>query len=111
MIGMDRRTGRTISGLAQLASRMQQVLTTVQGSRVRRRGFGGDVPAALAQLVNPGMMLTTKAAMFDALANNASVADFTATKIQFQATEAGLIVFVSGSWNGSDVTVPVPIHD
>lgn len=111
MIGMDRRTGRTISGMTQLASRMQQVLTTVQGSRVRRRQFGGDVPDALAQLVNPGMILTTKAAMFDALANNASVADFSATKIQFQATETGLIAFVSGSWNGSDVTVPVPLHD
>lgn len=111
MIGMDRRTGRTISGLTQLASRMQQVMTTVVGSRVRRRQFGGDVPAALAQIVSPGMILTTKAAMFDALATNPSVADFTAKNIQFQATETGLIAYVSGSWNGSDVNVPVPLHD
>ncbi len=49
--------------------------------------------------------------MFDALATNPNVADFTAKNIRFQATETGLIAYVSGSWNSSDVNVPVPLHD
>ena len=49
MIGMDRRTGRTIGAWAQFVSRVTQVMTTPLGSREHRRRFGSRVPETLAQ--------------------------------------------------------------
>lgn len=112
MIGMDRRTGRTISGIDQLASRMLQVFTTQAGSRIRRREFGGTVPDALGNLINHENILISKAAMFDALASAKNgMDDFDAKEIQIQPADGGLIVYVSGQWQGTDITVPVPLYD
>lgn len=71
MLGMDRRTGRFISGTEQLASRLLQVFTTQNSSRTRRRLFGSNVPDALARLTNQALVLQVKAEMFDAMLNPA----------------------------------------
>lgn len=112
MIGMDRRTGRTISGVAQLASRLQQVFTTQLGARNRRRRFGSNVPAKLGHNVNPVLLLTAKAEMFDALADPANgCTDFRARNIQLQATDTGFVAELSGRYTGADITVRVPLND
>lgn len=112
MIGMDRRTGRTISGTQQLASRLQQVFTTQRASRNRRRAFGCQLPSLLSHNVNLSLLLTAKAEMFDALADpNNGCSDFSAHNIQLQATEAGFIAELQGRYRGADITVRVPLND
>lgn len=110
MLGMDRRTGRFISGTEQLASRLLQVFTTPRAARARRRLFGGDVPDALARLTNQALVLQVKAAMFDAMLDPANgVLDFKATRIQFELVSDGLHAHIDGSWQGADITVRVPL--
>lgn len=112
MLGMDRRTGRTISGTEQLASRLLQVFTTQLASRPRRRQFGSTAPDALAQLTNQATVLQLKAAMFDAmLLPDNGVMDFTAKRIQFEVIGESLHAHIDGSWRGADITVRVPIYD
>jgi phage baseplate assembly protein W len=43
-VGMDRETGRAISGTAHLAQSIGDILTTRIGSRVERRAYGSTVP-------------------------------------------------------------------
>ncbi len=110
MLGMDRRTGRFISGTEQLASRLLQVFTTPRAARARRRLFGSDVPDSLARLTNQALVLQVKAAMFDALLEPANgVLDFKATRIQFEIVGDGLHAHIDGSWQGADITVRVPL--
>ena len=42
--GMDRQTGRAISGTAHLAQSIGDILTTRIGTRVERRAYGSAVP-------------------------------------------------------------------
>ena len=42
--GMDRTTGRTLTGTAHLAQSIGDILTTRIGSRVERRSYGSTVP-------------------------------------------------------------------
>lgn len=42
MLGIDRITGRTIAGKAQLASRLREILTTCLGEVAKRREFGAN---------------------------------------------------------------------
>ena len=112
MIGMDRRTGRTISGTQQLASRLQQVFTTQRAARNRRRAFGCQLPSMLGHNVNHGLLLSAKAEMFDALIDPKNgCSDFNANNIQLQATEAGFIAELKGRYRGEDITVRVPLND
>ncbi|NHT35797.1 phage baseplate protein [Aeromonas hydrophila] len=112
MLGMDRRTGRFISGTEQLASRLLQVFTTQNSSRTRRRLFGSNVPDALARLTNQALVLQVKAEMFDAMLNPANgVLDFKPTRIQFEVVNDGLHAHIDGRWRGSDITVRVPLYD
>lgn len=43
MLGMDKNTGRAISGLAHLKQSIEDILTTPKGSRVMRRDYGSDL--------------------------------------------------------------------
>jgi len=48
MIGMNAKTGKSISGLAHLKQSIEDILTTPKGSRVMRRDYG----CALFELVD-----------------------------------------------------------
>lgn len=43
-VGMDRETGRSLSGTAHLAQSIGDILSTRIGSRVERRDYGSKVP-------------------------------------------------------------------
>ncbi len=47
MLGMDKHTGRAISGLAHLRQSIEDILTTPKGSRVMRRDYGSDLFALI----------------------------------------------------------------
>ena len=56
--GIDRRTGKLISGLAHVRQSVEVIFTTHLASRVMRRTFGSDVPVLLGRsnLTKPEML-------------------------------------------------------
>ncbi len=110
MFGMDARTGRTLRGFEQLASRLQQLFTTRQGSRYRRRAFGCHVPDYLGRNVSPDVALLIKADMFDAMADPANgITDFSPKQIELKPADAGFFVSIFGHYEGEYVEVKVHV--
>lgn len=110
MLGMDAKTGRTIRGVEQLASRLQQLFTTLLGSRYRRRAVGCNVPKYLGVNADLDMALMMKADMFDAMAEPSNgITDFRPKHIDIQPASAGFFVFVSGHYDGEYVEVKVDV--
>ncbi len=52
MIGINRHTGRAISGDAHLAQSIADILSTPKGTRVMRRDYGSDLPDLIDQPLN-----------------------------------------------------------
>lgn len=52
MLGMDRTTGKPLSGLAHLQQSITDILTTPVGSRVMRRDYGSLIPLLIDQPFN-----------------------------------------------------------
>lgn len=67
MQGMDRRTGRKLSGLDHLWQSVEDILTTRIGSRVMRRSYGSDLPNLIDEPFNEAVRLDMIAATADAL--------------------------------------------
>lgn len=62
MNGMDRRTGKAISGNAHLAQSLGDLLSTPIGTRVMRRDYGSQLFALIDQPLNPATRLLIFAA-------------------------------------------------
>ncbi len=54
MIGMDRRTGQSVSGLAHLRQSIEDILTTPVGSRRMRPEYGSQLRRYVDLPVNDG---------------------------------------------------------
>lgn len=54
MIGMDRRTGQSVSGLAHLRQSIEDILTTPVGSRRMRPKYGSQLRRYVDLPVNEG---------------------------------------------------------
>jgi phage baseplate assembly protein W len=53
MAGIDRFTGKPLSGWAHVSQSIEVILTTRFGERIMREWFGSNVPHLLGELVNP----------------------------------------------------------
>ena len=67
MAGMDRHTGKPLSGWAHVAQSIGVILTTFVGERVMRRDFGSDVPAALFKPTDDHNLILTFGAVAEAI--------------------------------------------
>jgi len=67
MIGMDRHTGRTLSGDAHLAQSITDILTTPKGTLVMRRDYGSDLPDIIDRPMNGITMIDAYLAIAEAL--------------------------------------------
>ncbi|MFT4927014.1 MAG: phage baseplate assembly protein W [Phenylobacterium sp.] len=67
MIGMDKNTGKTISGLAHLKQSIEDILTTPKGSRVMRRDYGSDLFSLVDQPYSSAMVGDLTMAVSEAL--------------------------------------------
>lgn len=67
MIGMDRRTGRPISGLAHLRQSIEDILTTPVGSRRMRPEYGSTLRRYVDLPVNEGWKSAVQAEVARAL--------------------------------------------
>ncbi|MBB4042013.1 hypothetical protein GGR34_003698 [Microvirga flocculans] len=57
MAGMNRRTGRWLSGWDHLLQSLEVLFSTMVGTRVMRRSFGSVVPALLGRPINQSTVL------------------------------------------------------
>lgn len=71
LVGMDRVTGRAITGLAWLRQIVADVLTTPVGTRVLRRDYGSSLPDLLAAPLNAAGIQRLRAATVLALTRHA----------------------------------------
>lgn len=68
MIGMDRHTGASISGVARRRQSVEDILFTRIGSRVCQREYGSELPDLIDSAMNPGGRIRVYAATAAALA-------------------------------------------
>lgn len=67
MIGMDRRTGKQLSGQAHLRQSIEDILTTPLGSRRMRPEYGSDLRRYVDLPVNEGWKSAVQAEVARAL--------------------------------------------
>lgn len=68
MTGVDRATGKTLSGVDHLKQSILDILTTPVGSRVMRRAYGSTLFRLVDRPVDKGFLIDLYAATADALA-------------------------------------------
>lgn len=67
MIGMDRATGKPLTGADHIRQSIEDILGTPKGTRVGRRDYGSDLPELLDQPFNITTRMRVIAAAVDAL--------------------------------------------
>lgn len=110
MIGMDRRTGRTLSAWDQFVSRVTQVMTTPLGAREHRRAFGSRVPETLGKNMGDALLLTAQGHAVDAFYNPANgIGDFTVESCVATRREDGygILLRFKGVWRHQRVQFEV----
>ena len=65
--GMDRQTGRRITGDAHLAQSIADILTTPKGTLVMLRDYGSDLPDIIDQPINGETLIDVYQATAEAL--------------------------------------------
>lgn len=65
--GMDRQTGRKITGDAHLAQSIADILTTPKGTLVMLRDYGSDLPDIIDQPINGETLIDVYQATAEAL--------------------------------------------
>ncbi|MFV1530517.1 MULTISPECIES: GPW/gp25 family protein [unclassified Phaeobacter] len=65
--GMDRQTGRWLTGIAHLRQSVETILTTPIGSRVMRRDFGSRLPELVDKNITQSLRMQMFAATVEAL--------------------------------------------
>jgi phage baseplate assembly protein W len=66
-IGMDRQTGKPLSGAAHIAQSIADILTTPVGSRIMRRTYGSRLADLADMPINPKTLLLFAAASAGAI--------------------------------------------
>ncbi len=101
MIGIDPKTGRTVTGASALSCRFAKVLTTTVSSRVKRRGVGNRAVARLGKQQTPTEAMIVQNLTLEALANPLNgLTDYQGIQCQAVPTANGFKVNVSGTWRG-----------
>lgn len=99
MIGIDRKTGRTIDGWDQFVSRATQALTTQLGDREHRRTFGSRVPELLARNVSDNLLIMAQTYAVEAFYNAENgIGDFAVETCVATRTDTGLSLRFTGIW-------------
>lgn len=113
MNGMDATTGKPLSGVAHLAQRVGQILSTPIGTRVQRRDFGSLWQELIDQPTNAATAHLLRAAT--ALAIQTWETELTVTKVTLSGTpaEGNLAANITGktaqALGNSLVTLTIPL--
>ncbi|WP_273755804.1 GPW/gp25 family protein [Bartonella sp. MM73XJBT.G] len=87
--GMDRTTGKPLTGIDHLRQSILDILSTRIGSRVMRRDYGSHVAGIIDAPVNNAFAVTLYAAVAEAL--DKWEPRFKLKKIDFKMVEAGQV--------------------
>ena len=110
MIGIDRKTGRTLTSWEQFVSRMTQVMTTPLGSREKRRQFGSRVPELLGKNMSDDLLILAQSYAIEACYTEINgVSDFRPTHCIASRGTSGVVLRFLGQWNGRDVDFEVRV--
>ena len=102
MIGMDKTTGKAISGLDHLEQSIRDILQTPKGSRVMRRDYGSDINSLVDLSISATNYLEIYSAVADAL--TAYEPRLTIVRVTVQNIEAEqLTISVQGFYRGDEV--------
>jgi phage baseplate assembly protein W len=110
MIGIDRKTGRRITGFDQLASRIVQVMTTPKVGRAKRPTFGSDVRQYMGANMSDSMLIRLQAAAIAAFYEPINgLTDFVPSRCVAKRLTDGLALYFEGKWNGQTIKFEVPL--
>jgi hypothetical protein len=111
MIGIDRKTGKKITGINQLMSRIEQVMTTPFGGRRKQPKFGSDVRQALAENMTDNMLIKTQSSAIAAFyIEENGISDFKPTRCVAKRHSSGLHLYFEGNWQGYFIKLEDPIN-
>ena len=92
MIGMDRTTGRRLTGEAHLRQSITDILTTPIGSRIMRRAYGSHLPALIDAPITSETVVDVYQAAAEAIGRWEP--RFQLRRVQVAAAEAGRMTLV-----------------
>ena len=106
MIGMDRRTGKLLSGLDHLRQSIEDILATPMGSRRMRPEYGSRLRRFVDMPVNEGWKSAVQAEVAHAL--NLWEPRFKLQSVRVSAVLDGVITFeLKGLYRGEGVAMEV----
>lgn len=110
MLGMQRDTGRSISGFDQFVSRVVQAMTTPLSSREHRRTIGSRLHETLALGTGDDTLMKVQAYALDAFYNKDNgLSDFTPDRVVATRSATGVVLQFSGVWKSRNVTFEVTL--
>lgn len=111
MIGIDRKTGKKLTGINQLMSRIEQVMTTPFGGRRKRPKFGSDVRKNLSANMTDNMLILTQSSALAAFyIKENGISDFRPSRCVAKRHATGLHLYFEGSYSGQIIRFEEPIN-
>lgn len=100
MRGMNRETGKALSGREHLRQRLVDAFTTPLGSRVGNRGYGGTHHLLTDRNMDPSWFVRFYAAANETVSNPVNgIGDFGVTQFEItNYTDAAVTLDVRGVW-------------
>ncbi|MBI6898516.1 MULTISPECIES: GPW/gp25 family protein [Pseudomonas] len=108
MIGMDRRTGQSLSGVAHLRQSIEDILTTPLGSRRMRPEYGSQLRRYVDLPVNEGWKSAVQAEVARALGRWEPRLKLERVKV-VAVLDGQVSLALSGRYLGDDALVEVTV--
>lgn len=96
MGGINRHTGKPLSGWDHVAQSLGVLFTTPKGSRVMRRAFGSDLPRLVDAPISPMTVIDVYAAVAEAVGRYEPRFRVTQMSVNETTSEANLVVDIQG---------------
>lgn len=111
-VGIDRKTGKTLTGWPLLAAQISDVLSTDVGSRVKRRKYGCKLPRLLGKQLTPGNAARGQVWVVEAFYNSANPLKPLCKlhSVELATNTNGFIVHLDVEANGVRNVLPVSIN-
>jgi uncharacterized protein len=106
LTGMDRHTGRPITGVAHLKQSIGDILSTRKGTRRERPEYGSDIPKMVDLPVTRGWISTVQAEAARAIGRWEP--RITVSRVTVLSVVGGAVTFgVHGAYDGDDIMFEV----
>ncbi len=101
MIGIDRNTGKTLTGFDQFVSRVTQIMTTRVAGREKRRTVGSRVPETLGKSMSNELLMLAQSFAIQAFYKPINgIDDYKPSRCVAQRHGSGMKLYFDGLWLG-----------